>query len=159
MSDKTSWWCVHCGARHPPHPTRSGGPCLANVPRCPTCGVADQMADVREDVTVEINWRELHLIMDAAQNWARDNQLHLDKLVFEAIARRLDRQHPGLRTLCVQDGLRRYRAEVGDPPGADELPPQRGPGAVGHAGLSEVAKADIRQRIQELGAEVVGVTE
>ena len=91
------------------------------------------MADTREDVTVEINWQELHLIMDAAQHWAHDHRLHLDGTVFEVIARRLDGQHPGLRTLCVQDGLRRYRAELGDPPGADELPPPRGPGAVGHA--------------------------
>lgn len=135
-------WCTDCGARFTQEEIKGWG--------CPKCGNQGVPCATEKDVTVEVNWHELHILCVWAENYAQHckrtsadagapgmpNTVH-------AIARRLQLQHPALDPLTLSGeiaglgkALADKKIEIGNietnipkPP----LFPVNGPGAVGHS--------------------------
>lgn len=138
---KEVMWCTVCGARFAEEEIKGWG--------CPKCGNQGVPCGCDQDVKVEVNWHELRILTIWAENWAHkiDKADEADsiapELVVQAIARRLQRQHPNLTQLTLSGevaalpaDLAKHGIEIGNIetniPKPDLLP-VNGPGAVGHA--------------------------
>lgn len=145
MSDarKETMWCIDCGARFTDEEIKGWG--------CPTCGSQGVPCGTDQDVTVEINWHELRVLVIWAENYAAsckrnagaDRSSEKMPLTVSAIARRLQRQHPDLTPLTLAEEIAALPAaldKVGIGHGTMETNVPRptpiqvnGPGAVGHS--------------------------
>lgn len=135
---KEVMWCTLCGARFTDDEIKGCG--------CPKCGSQGVPCGTDGDVTVEVNWHELHVLCVWSENWARRCKVRgNDEMpaVVSAIARRLQAQHPQLGQLTLSSEIAMLPAELakaGISVGPVEtnvdrpvLLPVNGPGAVGHA--------------------------
>ncbi len=86
-------FCTDCG-----HRVES----FEGLQACPECGSTSRPCPGDEQVTVTVNWHELHLLCVWAENWQREQQL--GRTVY-AIARRLTAQHPDRRPLTLATEL------------------------------------------------------
>lgn len=123
-------WCTTCGKRFELKE-------VEGVKGCPACKSVTQPCSSDQDVRVEVNWHELHVLCVWAENWAR-NALHDEDVVLvAAIAKRLMAQYPSFVPLTVAEETARLpqvqgaRMEVYGAPKVPEVP-VNGPGAVGH---------------------------
>jgi|GEM_PF-1900889 hypothetical protein len=72
---------------------------------CPTCGHPGLPCAISEDVTIKINWHELHILGVWAENWARkideknQNQRATDCLF--AIVKAIQDQYPSKHPLTL----------------------------------------------------------
>jgi hypothetical protein len=130
-------WCVHCGVRLKDEEVKGWG--------CPKCGYQGLPCDPAKDVTVEVNWHELRILVIWAENFARqmeDKSANSSKTVY-AIAGRLRRQYPDFEPLTLSEEiaeLPRQLEQAGIKAGPIETNVPRpkpievnGPGAVGHS--------------------------
>ena len=143
MTKPIAMWCADCGVRLREDEIKGWG--------CPKCGSQGIPCDPAKDVTVEINWHELHILCVWAENYAArckenpnadDSAAGMPRTV-AAIASRLQHQWPDLGALTLSGeiaGLPEQLAEQGIEISGIEsnIPePQRfvaiGPGAVGFA--------------------------
>jgi hypothetical protein len=78
---------------------------------CPACGSTGIPCATDRQVTVDVNWHELHILCVWAENWQR--QQTLGRTVY-AIAKRLEAQHPehGPLTLAAELGQLAAQHEV-----------------------------------------------
>jgi len=132
-------WCVDCGARFTEEEVAEATCC----PRCRSNGVPCSAA---QDLRVEVNWHELRILAIWAENWARRIEHEPANIrapgTVQAIARRLEGQHPSLTRLTLSGELAdlpKALADAGISTGpvhsTIEPPPtvrDFGPGAVGH---------------------------
>lgn len=144
MTDrKEVMWCTDCGARFTQEEIKGWG--------CPECGSQGLPCDTKKDVTVEVNWHELRILVIWAENWAQhharkktDNSSERMPATVTAIARRLQGQHPTLGHLTLSGELASLPsdlAKAGIEVGSVEtvgienplLLEVNGPGAVGHS--------------------------
>ena len=99
---KEVMWCTDCGARFTDEEIHGWG--------CPKCGSQGVPCGVEKDVTVEINWHELRILVIWAENWAQqckrrasdDSSEKMPKTV-TAIARRLQAQRPTFGPLTLSE--------------------------------------------------------
>jgi len=132
---KEVMWCTLCGARFADDEIKGWG--------CPKCGDDGVPCGCDRDVSVQVNWHELHILVVWAENWAsRSSDVPKGHKVIAAIARRLQSQHPELPHLTLTGEIAAMPAElakrgvkfdkmesnIAKPP----LVPVYGPGAVGH---------------------------
>lgn len=130
-------WCIDCGQRFTEEE-------VEGATACPSCGSKGVPCDAKQDVTVEINWRELRCLGIWADNWCGDRAKDQRKSV-QAILRRLEKQYPDYAPLTLGGEFRQIREAIatgelqaksveqvsGTP--MVELPIQTyGPGAVGY---------------------------
>lgn len=89
---------------------------------CPSCGRTGVPAAISDDVTVRVNWHELRILGIWAENWG--NQLDRSDqsgpgdsgLAVNAIARRLEAQHPDKPPLTLTAEIRQLQEQY---PGAE----------------------------------------
>lgn len=136
-------WCTVCGGRFTEEEIKGWG--------CPKCGNQGVPCDTAQDVRVEVNWHELHILTVWAENWAQEasrrasadpSSENMPKVV-AAIARRLTQQYPELPqlTLCGEVAelpVKLQEMGMGITGVSTNIPrptmiPVNGPGAVGHA--------------------------
>ena len=92
-------WCTACGVRLTREDIKGWG--------CPKCGNQGVPCDPAKDVTVEINWHELHILCCWAENYAHsikgsDKETGTNSPgVVSAIARRLENQWPDFGRLTL----------------------------------------------------------
>lgn len=152
MTRVETMWCTTCGARFTEEEIKSWG--------CPKCGDQGIPCGTDKDVTVEVNWHELHILCVWAENFAqscaqKDPQTNKKMpSVITAIARRLQRQFPNLSQLTLSDevaelpaALQKAGIECG--PIETTIPrpepiPVNGLGAVGHG------RNDLRIALQKI---------
>lgn len=107
MSGRTGGFCTECGVE-----VES----FDGLSACPSCGSQSVPCGWKNQVTVTVNWHELHLLAVWAEHWQRQNEL--GRVVY-AIARRLEGQHPGRTPLTLAGELgevaKRYELGVTDP--------------------------------------------
>lgn len=106
MSDDCAMWCTDCGTRLRQEEIVGWG--------CPKCGRQGVPCAPDKDVTVEVNWHELHILCCWAEFWAQhaarkpdadDSAVKMPKTVY-AIARRLQGQWPALGALTLAAEVR-----------------------------------------------------
>jgi predicted nucleic acid-binding Zn-ribbon protein len=131
-------WCVTCGGRYTAEE-------IEGRTSCPGCGSRGVPCDPSKDVAVEINWHELRILVMWAANWAenvcakQDAPGNNSPATIQAIARRLQEQHPDLADspLTMQGELAGLRQAFGQVDavgiGNSQPIPLNGPGAVGHS--------------------------
>ena len=86
---KPGGFCTDCGARIED---------FRGVSRCPVCDTVSRPCFDDSQVTVSVNWHELHVLCVWAENYQRDH--HLGRVVY-SIARRLQSQHPAQYPLTL----------------------------------------------------------
>ncbi len=139
---KEVMWCTVCGGRFTEDEVKGWG--------CPKCGNQGVPCGCDQDVKVEVNWHELRILTIWAEHWARQCKEKADDknsdampLVVQAIARRLQGQHPAFTQLTLSGEIAALPAdlakagiEIGGPVESTipkpDLFPVYGPGAVGH---------------------------
>jgi len=91
------------------------------ITRCPKCGDPSVPMLISDDVTVKVNWHELHVLCVFAENWARkvDEDMKDDSpikhlLNIMCIAERLQRQHPDKAPLTLFSEIRQLRKDVAE---------------------------------------------
>jgi hypothetical protein len=134
-------WCVDCGARFPSKDVNG-------APGCPKCGSFGVPCSGEQDVSVDVNWHELRILIIWAENFATRiaaNSLEGKKMAatVTAIARRLYAQHPtfppltlsaeiaALPTDLQKAGIQVGKIETFNVPKVQPVV-VNGPGAVGH---------------------------
>jgi hypothetical protein len=147
MTERTEvMWCVDCGARFNEEEIKGWG--------CPKCDNQGIPCGCDKDVTVEVNWHELHILCVWAENFAQqckekanDRSSEGMPLTVAAIARRLQRQHPAFGHLtltgeiaALPTDLNNNGIEIG--PIKTSIPKPdlvlvNGPGAVGHTHIPQ----------------------
>ena len=99
-------WCTCCGGRFSEEET-------AGVSCCPKCGNEGVPCSCDQDTTVEINWHELRILAIWAENWARHCKDTPEMpLVVQAIARRLQSQHPDFTQLTLSGEIASLPADL-----------------------------------------------
>ncbi len=88
-----SGFCTDCGARIASFDGLDG---------CPVCGSKGVPCGDDNQVTVSVNWHELHVLCVWAENWQR--HANLGRVVY-AIAARLKAQHPERNALTLAGEL------------------------------------------------------
>lgn len=100
-------FCTTCGYRVESFDGLSG---------CPSCGSTAVPCSDERQVTVSVNWHELHILAVWAENFART--IDAQQTVF-TIARRLEAQHPTMGRLTLAGELgeiaKQYDMTVSDP--------------------------------------------
>ncbi len=97
-------WCTLCGARFTDEE-------VEDAFGCPKCGDEGVPCACANDVTVTVNWHELRILGIWAEKWARHcaNKPTADSrtmpLKVQAIARRLQRQHPDQPPLTLSQEM------------------------------------------------------
>lgn len=143
MTDRNEvMWCVDCGGRFTQEEIEGWG--------CPECGSQSVPCDTKKDVTVEINWHELRILVIWAENWVQqharkktDDSSEKMPVTVTAIARRLQGQHPSLGHLTLSGEMAALPADLAksgihvgvvETVGIEKprLLEVNGPGAVGH---------------------------
>ena len=99
---------------------------------CPACGTSSVPCSDARQVTVSVNWHELHLLCVWAENYQRSQ--NLGRTVY-AIAERLEAQRPDLGALTL----------------AREL------GEIAESHEMDVSDADLRRDIAEQTGQEVGL--
>ena len=82
---------------------------------CPRCGDTGVPCDLANDVTVRVNWHELHILVIWSEQWAnaiRKGAPSSPQVVF-SIARRLEKQYPELGCLTLGGELRELKSLFG----------------------------------------------
>lgn len=116
-------WCVDCGARF----TEAE---IADRYTCPSCGSGVVLCIPDDDVTVAINWHELHILIGWAENLVADHYPRYQATV-KAIAKRLQEQFPSLPPLTIAGRLAQLaemcEVQITGPiqPDPDALPSRR----------------------------------
>jgi hypothetical protein len=143
MTDrKEVMWCTLCGARFTESEISGWG--------CPKCSAQGVPCGCDQDTKVEVNWHELRILTIWAENWAHqckrkgdDKNSDTMPMVIQAIARRLQNQHPEFPQLTLtgeiaslpadlaKSGIKIGNVETNIP--KPDLLPVNGPGAVGHS--------------------------
>lgn len=108
MSDKTnSGFCTDCGIKIPDFNAIVGD-------RCPFCGSKGIPCGDDEQVTISVNWHELHILTVWAENWAHHhpNKTETDmRTTVNAIAHRLEKQFPDKHKLTLAGELSDMKRE------------------------------------------------
>jgi hypothetical protein len=81
---------------------------------CPNCGTKSLPCDIKDDVSIKINWHELRILTIWAENWARqiDEKKPADEkrlLSIMTIAQRLEKQFPDKTPLTLFREIRELR--------------------------------------------------
>lgn len=136
MSDQAAAWCVRCGGRYTAEE-------IEGAEKCPGCGSTGVPCDPQRDVWVQINWHELRILGIWAGNWAdrvaESGEDRTDaRATVTAITRRLEAQHPEIKSPLTMQGEVRLLKEAFPGGVESNVPPSlpipvNGPGAVGHA--------------------------
>ena len=122
-------WCTFCGKRY----TKEEVDKIEGF--CPECKSKSVPCFADKDVSIEINWHELHLLCVWAENWQGQSD-EIKEPTVSAIARRIQRQYPDLHPLTLSEEVHRIReiefisdikTNIKKPP----LIPVNGPGAIG----------------------------
>jgi predicted nucleic acid-binding Zn-ribbon protein len=81
---------------------------------CPNCGTKSLPCDIKDDVSIKINWHELRILTIWAENWAK----YIDKtdqkeekllLSIMTITQRLEKQFPDKTPLTLFREIRELR--------------------------------------------------
>lgn len=125
-------FCTDCGHRVESFDGLNG---------CPKCGTRSIPCADEDQVTLSINWHELHILVLWAENWQRAHPDHCGRVVY-AIAKRIAAQHPtrGALTLAEELGelARSYELSVTDPALRQDIAEQTGE----EAGLLTLSSPD-----------------
>jgi len=65
-----------------------------NVSRCPKCGSKGLPMLINQDVQIKINWHELRILCNWAENWAEAKCDQDSRSMLEAMVDRLDKYRP-----------------------------------------------------------------
>lgn len=97
MSEEKTTRCVICNSEF----TNKE---LENADSCPNCGHKGVPCYIPNDVTIKINWHELHILCCWAERWA----LQIEKespssiVTLDCIAQRIQKQHPEKHSLTLR---------------------------------------------------------
>lgn len=90
--------CIICDSEFTFEETKIMGNCLK-------CGTKNSPAYIKHDVEVQINWQELRIICNWADNWARqcsqNDSTSEERLLVGAIVSRLQEQHSNQTPLTI----------------------------------------------------------
>lgn len=90
---------------------------IQNIEACPKCNTTSIPCDMKDDVTIQINWHELRILGIWAENWARqlvaDGTKDSDKVV-AAIAKAIEQQYPDKTPITLSGELRDIRKTFPD---------------------------------------------
>ena len=100
MSD--SGFCTECGFRVET---------FQGINACPQCGTKSVPCLDSDQITVSVNWHELHVLGVWAENWARE-RAHTPGVVY-AILARLQEQHPEQPPLSLAGEIAQIRQAFG----------------------------------------------
>lgn len=81
---------------------------------CPKCGNLGIPADLKDDVTIEINWHELRILTIWAENYARSikDDKTQPQLTVACIARRIQKQYPDKTPLTLAGEIEQIKKET-----------------------------------------------
>lgn len=105
MTDELTTRCTNCSAEFTDAE-------LVGVGCCPKCGSTGTPCDIKDDVTIRVNWHELRIIGMWADNWASTpNFPESSKRVVAAILARLEKQYPDKTPLTLAGEVRQLQTE------------------------------------------------
>jgi len=87
MSEEKTIRCTKCYEEFSEEETK-------NVSCCSKCGCKGLPMSISQDVEIKINWHELRLLCNWAENWAVEKCDDDARSTFEAIADRLEKYRP-----------------------------------------------------------------
>ena len=93
-------WCTYCGKRFTQEEVNENG----KVGKCTACNSPGVPCWTENDVTIEINWHELHLLCVWAENWQTQCNDIKERTV-TAIAHRIQLQHPEKYKLTLSEEI------------------------------------------------------
>jgi hypothetical protein len=109
MTDKKTTRCLLCNKEFSDQE-------IEKAYRCPNCGSGSIPSDIERDVSIKINWHELHILCVFAENWARyikeKNNITDSSLIVAAIAKRLERQYPNNGKLTLAGEIKDLQKAV-----------------------------------------------
>ncbi|GAC1455454.1 MAG: hypothetical protein PVSMB1_04900 [Gemmatimonadaceae bacterium] len=74
---------------------------LVGARGCPVCKTESLPSDIKDDVTIKLNWHELRILGIWASNWANEKCPEHSKRTLKHILARIQAQHPDKTALTL----------------------------------------------------------